>query len=609
MTTTILGGTVYRAAEVNKPTSRDSREIELSFASDAVIERYFGREKLKIATEAIRLERILTEGPLLLHHSSNQLVGKVKRVWIDGNKVRALVRFGTSSLAEEAYQDVLNEIRTGVSFGYTVHAVEEITGPGDEVRTFLVTDWEPTEITLEPIPADITVGTTRSHPAHHSEGTRMEQTNHNARPQPADDTEAQRIHEIRAMAKIHNAAELADRYIDERRSLNEFRAALLEQISTPVTLEQEAVRARVSLGLSTRDRQGYNLMRALRYLVDPHSARLENEAGHEIEVSRAYAEQVGRSPEGLFIPHEALTRDLTAAGSGGNLVGTELLGAEFVQALRSKSIALQLGRMLTGLRGNVTIPRQIGAGAAAWVDEDEDAPGSTQTFDKIELSAKSLATYTYLSRKMLIQSTPAADMIVQTDLAEAIALGLDGAAINGSGTDPVPRGILNQSGIGAVDAGDDGTVMTWDHVVGLESQVVAANADVSSMVYLMTPEMRGHLKTTEKASGTGKFCWEDLAAVDPQGQVKAAGYLNGYAAYASNQVPSGITVGNSTDCHAVLFGDFQQLLIALWGAMDLNIDRSTHALKGGVRIVIYQDADIALRQPAAFAAMIGARAG
>ena len=85
--------------------------------------------------------------------------------------------------------------------------------------------------------------------------------------------------------------------------------------------------------------------------------------------------------------------------------------------------------------------------------------------------------------------------------------------------------------------------------------------------------------------------------------VKAAGYLNGHAAYANNQVPSDLVKGTSTDCHAAIFGDFQQLLVALWGALDVNVDRASTALKGGVRIVVFQDADIALRQPAAFAVM------
>ena len=599
--------TAFRAAVFRRTEQNSDRTVELSFASDALVSRYFGLEELKISADAIRLDRIRTEGPLLLHHDSNQLAGKVEDVWIDGNKVRALVRFGTSNLAEEAYQDVLNGIRTGVSFGYVVHAVEDISAPGDGERKFLVTDWEPIEITLEPIPADITVGTTRGLQLNSKEGTTMDKNKETSRSQGGHEHNEDQARHILELGEKFNQRDLANQYAREGRTEAEFQAALLKRMETPATLDDMPTRAAVpqdELGLSQADRERYSVVRAIRYLTDPGSARVANEAGHELEVSRAYASRVGRSPEGIFIPHETLfSRDITKAGTGSNLIANDFLASDFVGALRAKSVAMQLGRKLTGLRGDVTIPRQTGAGAASWVDEEGSAPSTTQVFDKIELSPKSLAAYTYLSRKMLIQSTPTVDALVQADLAEAVALGIDAAAVNGSGSGSEPLGILNNPDVAVVEGGTDGALMEWSHVVGLESLVWAANADAMNMAYLVTPGLRGHLKTTEKASGTAKFCWEDLAAVGQDGKVKAAGYLNGHAAYATNQVPSDLVKGTSSDCHAAIFGDFQQLLVALWGALDVNVDRASAALKGGVRIVVFQDADIALRQPAAFAVM------
>ena len=50
----------------------------------------------------------------------------------------------------------------------------------------------------------------------------------------------------------------------------------------------------------------------------------------------------------------------------------------------------------------------------------------------------------------------------------------------------------------------------------------------------------------------------------------------------------------------ILFGDFSQLMIGLWGAVDLTVDTSTKAKSGGTVLRIFQDADTAVRHAGAF---------
>ncbi|HPF34061.1 MAG TPA: phage major capsid protein [Candidatus Krumholzibacteria bacterium] len=598
-------GTLYRSASLLR-TSAGDRTVELSFASAAPVPRPWGLEVLKVTPEAVRLGRIQTEGPVLIDHDTSRMVGKVQSCWLEGERARASVRFGTSTLAQEAWDDVQGGIRTGVSFGYIVHAMEEITGPSDQERTFLVTDWEPIEITLATIPADVSVGVNRSLAAPR-EGVTMEtNSTNNTKPNDGAAAERARTTGILELAAKRGEHELAQRYISEGRSVSDFQRALFDRMDT---MNQPPL-PRATLGLSPRDVERFSVLRAIKALAYPTERRVQEEAAHEREVSRAYAERAGRAPRGLFVPHEVMRRDITKAGSGGNLVGTDHLAGDFIGMLRAKTVALKLGRLLAGLRGDVAIPRQASGAAASWVAEGDDVPEQAAVFDQVTMSPKSCGAFSVVSRKMLLQSSPDADMLVQEDLATAVGHAIDAAAINGSGSGSTPRGILQTTGVGLVPIGDNGGIPTWPHIVDLESAVATADADVPSMAYLTTPGIRGHFKTKPKVDGQAVFCWENpvtMGAGGVGGAVQNDGMLNGYPAFVSNQVPRTLDKGTSVGvCHAIIHGDFSSLVVGLWDGVDITLDPFTSATKGALRVVVFQDADIVLRHPESFAVVVDA---
>jgi hypothetical protein len=108
--------------------------------------------------------------------------------------------------------------------------------------------------------------------------------------------------------------------------------------------------------------------------------------------------------------------------------------------------------------------------------------------------------------------------------------------------------------------------------------------------------MRGKLKQTQQFSGTnGVPVWV------------GKNEMNGYNAQVSNQVPSTLTKGTSSDCHAIIFGAWEQMLIGEWGALEVIADPFRLKKQGMIEVTSFQMADIALRQAAAFAAMKDAR--
>jgi HK97 family phage major capsid protein len=198
-----------------------------------------------------------------------------------------------------------------------------------------------------------------------------------------------------------------------------------------------------------------------------------------------------------------------------------------------------------------------------------------------------------------LQSSLDIENLVRGDLATVLALAIDLAAINGSGLSNQPKGIMNTTGIGSVAIDTDGGPPLWAHVVDLESQIANKNADVNTLAYLTNSKVRGKLKQTEKASGTAQFVWEN-------GNEVGFGMVNGYRSGVSNQVPSDLTKGSGTNLSAILFGNWSDLLIGEWGALDILVNPYANDKTGAVRIRVLQDVDIAVRHPESFAALVDA---
>jgi hypothetical protein len=156
--------------------------------------------------------------------------------------------------------------------------------------------------------------------------------------------------------------------------------------------------------------------------------------------------------------------------------------------------------------------------------------------------------------------------------------------------------VVATSGIGAVVGGDNGAAPTWAHMVALETEVAVDNADVGALSYITNPKVRGKLKVTEKASNTAQFVWGDGAFP-----------VNGYPVSVSSQVSSALDKGTSTGvCSAIVFGNWNDLLMGMWGTLDLLVDPYSLGTTGARRVIALQDVDIAVRHPQSFAAMLDA---
>ena len=641
-------GGLVRTMEV-RSYDQENRTVELAFSSEIEVERWYGVEILDHSPASVRLDRLRDGGALLVDHDWSDQVGVVESVSIDADRRgRAVVRFGRSARADEIFNDIVDGIRKHVSVGYRVLAAQLQEVRDEYTDVYRITDWEPYEISIVSVPADTTVGIGRQADNPHeeqraekpntaqstkpvSEDSRMEKILRDASgnlvralvdengnitqvlemlERAGDDArnaeqrgrkaEQDRVRSITEMGEKYNARDLALKAVAEGTTAEAFQRSLLDHLNKPKDPAQPSDGIRsgakplsempsAAIGMDEKDIRRYSVFNVIRALANPNDAAAQRAAAFEIECSHAAQQQYGRSAKGILIPDDVLRafnaggapNTPTGAQTGSNLVGTDFMAGSFIDLLRPRTTIMRLARTMGGLIGNVEIPKQTGGATAYWIGEGDDANETTPTIGQLGLSPKTVAAYTDITRRLLMQSTPDAEAIVRGDLVAAIAQAIDYAGYYGTGTNNQPLGLSNYTGLNAVDFA--ATNPTYAELVQMETEIAADNADVNSMAYVLNAKGRGAAKTTPK--------FADGASVAAAGVIWEPGNtLNGYRAEVTNQVKDG----------DVFFGNFADLVVGMWGGLDMTVDPYSLSKSGGLRIVVFQDVDFAVRRVESF---------
>jgi len=591
-------GELMHRAGAAEMVEEDDRRVRMSISSEEPVERSFGLEVLRHDDGAADLSRLNSgHAPLLLDHDLTKQIGVIERTYLDkaDRKLRSVVRFGKSALAQEVYQDVKDGIRSNVSIGYQIRTMEDKRADG----TVGISSWLPYEASIVSVPADAGVGVNRNaefiEPTIKSEEKVMTEVNHDeireAAAEAAKRDFQKNASEIINLAVKHNRRDLADKAIGEGQSVAQFRATLLDAIGEGKPLEQSAG----AVDMSEKEQRDYSFIKAVRGLVNGSGLN-----GLEREVSEEIAKRTGREARGFYAPDSFWggRRDLTVgtATAGGHLVGTDHLGDQFVDALRSRLVFNELGaRFMTGLRGDVAIPKLATGVSAGFVAENGATSEVNAVFSQITMSPKSLGAFTDISRLLMIQSDPSVEQIVRDDLLNAIAQKIEDVAIEGGGSNE-PTGITGTAGIGSVAIGTNGGVIAWDDIVNLVKEVEIDNAAINgnTLAYLTNPKVKSLMASTPKVASTDSVMLLDA----PWNS------LYGYNLAVTNNVPSDLTKGTLTTASAMVFGDFSQLMMGFFSTPDVLVDPYTAGSTGAVRIRVMQELDIAVRHAQSFAACL-----
>jgi len=587
--------TLRRDFQVEATRDAKGDVIEFTFSSERPVSMGAWDEVLDHSPENADFTRLNSAHPFLLDHDISQVLGVIEKAWLEGKRGKCRVRFSPSPFAQGIKQEVLAGIRKNVSVGYARTnelSCQEVDGR--QVRRFA---WTAFEVSQVQIPADCGVGIGRSNPIQLTHRLEIMTTD-------TQTPDMARVADLRAIAqrmgdKIPGARELCQQAID---------------LGTPVaTVQDQLFRmlpgvnpvGRASIDIPDRDLQRYSLSRAINSMCDAREGRGRFD-GLEAEASREMELKTKQKPQGFWVPHSALsTRADNIVGTatlGGNLVGTSLDAGSFIEVLRNRSVVANLGaRVLSGLVGNITIPRQTNTATIHHVTEIEASTQTNTAFNQITLTPKCASGFEIYSKQLLVQSSPSVDLLIRDDLLLSIASAIDRSALIGAGSGGEPTGIVNTVGITTVTCSTSGIIPTWANILALESAVASANADVGRLAYCTNSAVRGALKAATKNTLAGSaFIWETRQ----DGQ----GLMNGYLAVTTNSLPSNNTVGTLTaTCSPIIFGNFNDLLLATWQGVDFVADPYTLGTTREVRVFAHQYYDTAVRHAASFSVILDAK--
>ncbi len=612
----------------------EKRTADLAFSSETTeVIRFFGREILDHEDASVDLSRLNNGAPLLVDHVAAQQVGVVVSAEIGRDrKGRALVRFARDDEGQKEFDRVRDGIRTKVSTGYMVREMEEIESP-DDIPTFKVRKWEPYEISTVAIPADDSIGIgrgsedeyeitvirkfnktsdvdmTEKTDAPGKEGEQSTTTvqkfvleREKAEPGPSAEeiradtkkAEKDRSKEILALGGKYEMRKDAQDFVDQDKTVAEFQRHVLENFDVTKIKAKEITSE--SLGLTNKEADSYSLGRAIRNIINGKPG------GIEFEVSNAMAKEKGKDMEygpnrtAITVPHDQFwpeyaakksERDLSV-GSDTQVIQTSL--GDLIDILRARLVVVQAGaRVLPGLRDNIDIPRQNAAASAGWVAESTAVAESEGTFQTLSLRPNSVGMYTDYSRKFLLQATIGVENFVREDLAQGIAQAIDIGAINGSGTNDQPTGILNTSGIGSVTVATNGGAVSRTIISSLIREVEIDNAAHGRLGFLTNAQVCHAMRTIRVDSGSGRFILEP-------GERE----LFTYQIFVTQNVPSTLTKGTGSNLSAMIFGNFDDLILAFWSGVDVLVDPYSLSTQQAVRIVAMQDADVGVRHAESF---------
>jgi HK97 family phage major capsid protein len=320
-----------------------------------------------------------------------------------------------------------------------------------------------------------------------------------------------------------------------------------------------------------------------------HKAGLGGDAGFEIEMQGELAKRAGKQAEGFYVPTEIFEQRVALTSANGAIVDSDYRPDQFISALTNSTIMGQMGATtLTGLTGDVILPRETGSPNVGWVNENEALGTGDATFDSVGLSPKHVGGISEYSRQMVMQSSPDIENLLRGMLARDIGTEIDRAAISGTGADAEPLGILNDTDVPTVAFDTDLFTTTADMIGAAD----AANVG-SRRAFLATNALKISAMKLRDANEL---------------PIPLSATFHGETVNFTNQAPSNL--GVDEDEEALIYGDWRDFLIGVWSQLDVLVNPYAESAysKGNLLIRAMATVDFGIRRPGSFAIATGVNA-
>jgi HK97 family phage major capsid protein len=395
----------------------------------------------------------------------------------------------------------------------------------------------------------------------------------------------QRAHKVAAMRAMLAKAET------EKRSLNAEEKTAFDALKAEVAdLEQQEQRVLFLEEVERRSggqpipQAGMTDLENRVSLVEVIRAQTEGRQldGAAAEYHREAERRTGRKAKGIYVPLSLFERRASTTSTAAELVPTIHRADQYISPLRNALLTRRMGvRVLSGLTGNIEIPKHGSSMTVGWVGEDSDLSSSDMSFDQVDLSPKHAGGFTRLSRQLIQQSSPDVEQLVRDDFTALIAQTIDTAIITGAGGTE-PTGVLNASDTQSQDL----ATLDWSGILTMVEKLELQNAQSGNTNWLSSPGVKKMLGGTLKEAGIAGYLLE-------------GGMMAEFPLFSTNQVP--FHEGSPQQGQLIL-GDWTQVLLGIWSEIDILVNPyETEAFKkGAVLVRAMSTIDVGIRHPQAF---------
>lgn len=538
---------------------REAEFYEGTIATETPVMRQNGEEEI-LVMHPTNVELHTKDLPLLENHDHSKQIGVVENIRFVGKKLMAKIRFANDEYSQTLKQDVDDKIRSNLSIGYRI--LDYFYENGKK----MVNKFSIHEVSLVPIPADANSGIGRNSDLSYSvrniefkKGKEMKTTTR---------SERQEVAEIVALGNQHNMSDVAQTYIENGNSLEQFRAYVLENICTDKPLPETKAPA-----FNKGHKEEYSVLNALKGCLDP------KHRGFEFEVSKDLQRtQPLKNEHGVIIPLEQLgQRTMTVGNLAGNVSDISDAG-KLIPFVQRKGLYQSMGvTTFSDMSSDVKIPRGTSAVTIGFdnLDGTDTIAESTPTMNSVSMSPTSLTGLVVLSHKLVQQSSVDMENYIRNLMGDSVANKIDLAVIHGSGSSNQPTGMLNATGINTETYS---SAIAYADLANALSTLATDSIPLNGLSWVVNPAEYATLQVKDKGTDTGQFL---LEAGFNANDINQVGTMLGYPCYVSEHVPAG----------EVLLTRGQHSALGFFGGLELDVDPYHSFSTGDIGIRVIQDLD------------------
>ena len=314
-------------------------------------------------------------------------------------------------------------------------------------------------------------------------------------------------------------------------------------------------------------------------------------AGFEKEVSDSIAKSI----------------NVDTGSAGGFLAPTDEMDEIIDLAQAGRPILNKVGiQRMSGLgSGEITLPKITSGNTGYWGGSEDAADESNATFGQISLRPKYLRAWSTISRSILNQTSFGVEGIIRQELSRSITKALEQGLLYGSGTADSPRGVVNYSGISTVALGTNGALPVWDNIDDLYAKLEENDTADGNIAVITSVQAAKVLRQSKIKQYSGDTSGEYY--LQKKSNAGISEFL-GMPFYTSTLVPVDLSKGSSDNCTYIVLGDWSQMIMAMWGGLEIRMTEDASTFKKNQFIVgAFSEADVNLRREDSFAVIKDAK--